>query len=111
MLDRNLLYKAYFTKDKLVHHHINSFNDFIDHGLQKVIDEVGTIETNIEDTYVRLGAIRVEKPTVTEADGAVTVATPKGERLVIDQVYLLAVDGRLTPGDPAVQGGHTVSAP
>ena len=39
MLDRNLLYKAYFTKDKLVHHHINSFNDFIDRGLQKVIDE------------------------------------------------------------------------
>ena len=50
MLDRNILYSSYFTRDKLVHHHINSFNDFIDKGLQKVIDEVGLIETNIENT-------------------------------------------------------------
>jgi len=81
LLDRDVLYKAYFTKDKLVHHHINSFNDFIDRGLQKVIDEVGIIETNIEDTYVRLGAIRVEKPTVTEADGSVERLYPNDARL------------------------------
>ncbi|HPJ29934.1 MAG TPA: DNA-directed RNA polymerase subunit B'' [Methanothrix sp.] len=81
MLDRNVLYKAYFTKDKLVHHHINSFNDFIDRGLQKVIDEVGIIETNIEDTYVKLGAIRVENPTVTEADGSVERLHPNDARL------------------------------
>ena len=81
MLDRDVLYKAYFTKDKLVHHHINSFNDFIERGLQKVIDEVGIIETNIEDTYVKLGAIRVENPTVTEADGSVERLHPNDARL------------------------------
>ncbi|HPE63929.1 MAG TPA: DNA-directed RNA polymerase subunit B'' [Methanothrix sp.] len=81
MLDRDVLYKAYFTKDKLVHHHINSFNDFIDRGLQKVIDEVGIIETNIEETYVKLGTIRVENPTVTEADGSVERLHPNDARL------------------------------
>jgi len=81
LLDRNVLYKAYFTKDKLVHHHINSFNDFIDRGLQKVIDEVRIIETNIEDTYVKLGPIRVERPTVTEADGSVERLYPNDARL------------------------------
>ena len=76
MLDRNSLYSAYFTRDKLVHHHINSFNDFIDKGLQKVIDEVNIIETNIENTYVKLGNIRVEKPMVREADGSVEKLPP-----------------------------------
>jgi DNA-directed RNA polymerase subunit B" len=81
LLDRNVLYKAYFTRDKLVHHHINSFNDFVDRGLQKVLDEVGTIETNIEDTYVRLGAVRIEKPMVREADGSIEPLYPNDARL------------------------------
>ncbi|MFA7375738.1 MAG: DNA-directed RNA polymerase subunit B'', partial [Methanothrix soehngenii] len=81
MLDRNSLYSAYFTRDKLVHHHINSFNDFIDKGLQKVIDEVNIIETNIENTYVKLGNIRVEKPMVREADGSVERLYPNDARL------------------------------
>ncbi|MBN1323373.1 MAG: DNA-directed RNA polymerase subunit B'' [Methanotrichaceae archaeon] len=81
MLDRNVLYTAYFTKDKLVHHHINSFNEFIDRGLQKVIDEVGIIETNIEDTYVRLGRIHVDRPMVREADGSVERLYPNDARL------------------------------
>jgi DNA-directed RNA polymerase subunit B" len=81
LLDRNVLYNSYFTRDKLVHHHINSFNDFIDKGLQKVIDEVGMIETNIENTFVKLGKIRVERPMVREADGSVEKLYPNDARL------------------------------
>jgi DNA-directed RNA polymerase subunit B" len=81
LLNRNVLYNSYFTKDKLVHHHINSFNEFIDRGLQKVIDEVGTIETNIENTYVKLGKIRVDKPMVREADGSIERLYPNDARL------------------------------
>ena len=81
MLNRNILFKSYFTRDKLVHHHINSFNEFIDRGLQKVIDEVATIETNIENTYVKLGKIRVERPMVREADGSVERLYPNDARL------------------------------
>ncbi len=81
MLDRSVIYRAYFTKDKLVHHHINSFNNFIDRGLQKVIDEVGIIETNIENTYVKLNQISVDRPVVTEADGSVEPLYPNDARL------------------------------
>ncbi|VVB62713.1 DNA-directed RNA polymerase subunit B'' [uncultured archaeon] len=81
MLNRNILFNSYFTRDKLVHHHINSFNEFIDRGLQKVIDEVGTIETNIENTFVKLGKIRVERPMVREADGSVERLYPNDARL------------------------------
>ena len=81
MLNRNVLFNSYFTRDKLVHHHINSFNEFIDRGLQKVIDEVARIETNIENTYVKLGKIRVERPMVREADGSVERLYPNDARL------------------------------
>jgi DNA-directed RNA polymerase subunit B" len=81
LLNRNILFKSYFTRDKLVHHHINSFNEFIDRGLQKVIDEVATIETNIENTYVKLGKIRVDRPMVREADGSVERLYPNDARL------------------------------
>jgi DNA-directed RNA polymerase subunit B" len=81
LLDRDVLYNAYFTKDKLVHHHINSFNEFIDRGLQKVIDEVSIIETNIENTYVKLGKISVENPMIQEADGSKERLYPNDARL------------------------------
>ena len=81
MLDRQVLSRAYFTRENIVRHHIDSFNDFLDYGLQKVINEQATIETDIEDTYVRLGGIRVGKPTVKEADGAQDILYPNDGRL------------------------------
>ncbi len=62
-------------------HHIDSFNKFIDHGLQKIIDEQNIIETDIEDTYLKLGRIRVEHPVVKEADGAIEKLYPNEGRL------------------------------
>jgi DNA-directed RNA polymerase subunit B" len=81
MLDRRALARAYFTKEKLVSHHINSFNEFLRHGMQRVVDEEGIIETNIEDTYVKLGKIRVENPQFKEADGAFQRIFPNEARL------------------------------
>ncbi len=81
MLDRSVLSKAYFTSEKIVRHHVDSFNDFLDIGLQKVIDEQRIIETDIEGTYVRLGKIRVGSPVVKEADGAVDKLYPTESRL------------------------------
>lgn len=62
-------------------HHIDSFNKFIDYGLQKIIDEQRIIETDIEDTYLKLGKIRVEHPVVKEADGAIEKLYPNEGRL------------------------------
>lgn len=62
-------------------HHIDSFNKFIDYGLQKIIDEQRIIETDIEETYLKLGKIRVEHPVVKEADGAIEKLYPNEGRL------------------------------
>ncbi|VVB93486.1 DNA-directed RNA polymerase subunit B'' [uncultured archaeon] len=81
MLDRRVLSKAYFTSEKIVRHHVDSFNDFLEHGLQKVIDEQRIIETDIEGTYVKLKKIRVGNPVVKEADGAMDKLYPTEARL------------------------------
>ncbi len=62
-------------------HHINSYNKFLEYGLQKIIDEQGLIETDLEDIYVKLGKIRVENPVVKEADGAIEKLYPNEARL------------------------------
>ncbi|UGV41928.1 DNA-directed RNA polymerase subunit B'' [Methanococcoides orientis] len=80
-LDTSILSEAYFTKDKIVQHHIDSYNKFTRSGLQKIIDEQGIIETDLEDIYVKLGKIRVENPVVKEADGAIEKLYPNEGRL------------------------------
>ncbi len=81
MLDRRALARAYFTHDRLVRHQIDSFNRFLDEGLQRVIDEQKVIELDIPDTYVRLGKIWVGKPIVKEADGSRRKLFPAEARL------------------------------
>ncbi|MCG7853442.1 MAG: DNA-directed RNA polymerase subunit B'' [Methanosarcinaceae archaeon] len=80
-LETSELSKAYFTRDKIVQHHIDSYNKFLDDGLQKIIDEQGIIETDVEDVHVKLGKVRVENPVVKEADGAIERLYPNEARL------------------------------
>lgn len=80
-LDTRVLAKYYFTQDKIVQHHIDSFNKFLDTGLQKIINEQQIIETDIEGTCLKLGKIRVENPVVKEADGAIERLHPNEARL------------------------------
>ena len=44
--DLLLLQKSFFTEKGLVRQHLDSYNEFIDHGLQQIVDE--TEEINIE---------------------------------------------------------------
>ncbi|RLI82810.1 DNA-directed RNA polymerase subunit B'', partial [Archaeoglobales archaeon] len=81
MLDRRVLARAYFTHERLVRHQIDSFNRFIEEGLQKVIDEQKKIELDIPDTYVKLGRIWVDRPIIREADGSEPPLVPSTARL------------------------------
>ncbi len=81
MLDRRVLARAYFTHERLVKHQIDSFNRFLDEGLQRVIDEQKIIELDIPDTYVKLGKVWVGKPIVKEADGSRRKLFPAEARL------------------------------
>jgi len=67
-MDRKKLAEAYFDADRIAEHHIDSFNNFLEHGMQRVVDEQETIDTDIgekegeEEVYVRLGRVEVGKP-------------------------------------------------
>ncbi len=80
-LSKGQIANSFFTKDKIVQHHIDSYNKFLESGLQKIIDEQKIIETDLEDTYIKLGKIRVENPIVKEADGAIERLYPNEARL------------------------------
>ncbi len=89
MLDLRAVSSAYFTREKVAEHHVKSFNKFVDGGIQKIIDEQGLIETDIEDTnergaykvYVKLGKVNLLKPTIKEADGSREKIHPTEARL------------------------------
>ena len=88
--DTNLLLKAFFKEKGLVRQHLDSYNEFIDHGLQEVIDEVGEISIEVpENPYkVKLGQIwvidpqtRITGPYTTEVDGTKHEIYPMEARL------------------------------
>jgi len=69
-------------------HQLDSFNHFLAHNLQKVVDEQRVIETDIENrgksnepVWVELGQVRIMKPLVREADGSQGDLFPSEARL------------------------------
>ena len=81
-----LLMQKYFEEHSLVASDIESFNRFIEKGMQSVIDEnkeliPPVIPTNIDDFKIRLDKIWIEKPEITEADGSKREIYPVEARL------------------------------
>ncbi len=76
--DLLLLNKSFFKEKGLVRQHLNSFDEFIDHGLQEVVDETGEINIEIpESPYkIKFGQLwiidpqsKISGPYITEVDG------------------------------------------
>ncbi|HLC46780.1 MAG TPA: DNA-directed RNA polymerase subunit B'' [Candidatus Nanoarchaeia archaeon] len=81
-----LLIRKYFEENSLVGSSVASFNNFIEHELQKIIEENRDIEPtiiphNVDSFKIRLDKIWVEKPTITEADGSKRNIFPVEARL------------------------------
>lgn len=85
-----VLIESFFREHTISEHHIKSFNDFVDHRLQYIIENIrvgddeaerGVIRTDIEGYEVKLGKIRVGNPIVKEADGSTRLLTPMEARL------------------------------
>jgi DNA-directed RNA polymerase subunit B len=103
--DTNLLLKAFFKEKGLVRQHLDSYNEFIDHGLQEVIDEVSEIPIEVpENPYkVKLGQIwvidpqtRITGPYTTEVDGTKHEFYPMEARLR-NLTYAAPVALEMTP--------------
>lgn len=86
-MNKNLvLIKKYFEEQSFVDSTINSFDNFLDKGLQEVIEENKEIEPTIippdvDEFNIRFDKIWVEKPEITEADGSKRAIYPAEARL------------------------------
>src|ERR687886_688447 len=70
-------------REGVARQHLNSYNEFMERGLQSIIDEVGEIE--IETTEypykIRLSKIKLQQPRIMELDGSITHVAPMEARL------------------------------
>lgn len=78
--------QRHFEENSLINSDIESFNNFIDKELQKIIEENGDIEptiipSNVDEFKIRLDKIWVTKPEITEADGSKRNIYPSEARL------------------------------
>jgi DNA-directed RNA polymerase subunit B len=75
--------ESYVKSIGLARHHIDSFNEFIDKDMQKIVDEVKNIEVTVENktTRVEFGKVRVENPRIVEPSGAIRNVYPMEARL------------------------------
>lgn len=103
--DTRIMLDAFFKEKGLVRQHLDSFNEFIDHGLQEVIDEVGEISIEVpESPYkVKLGQIwiidpqtRITGPYAIEVDGTKHEIYPLEARLR-NLTYAAPVALEMTP--------------
>ncbi len=86
MPDKNLLIKKYFETHTFIDSDIESFNNFVDKEMQKVITEIGDIvptiiPPDVSDFKIRFDKIWIEKPQIIEADGSKRDVYPSEARL------------------------------
>ncbi|WP_135533896.1 MULTISPECIES: DNA-directed RNA polymerase subunit B'' [Halostella] len=105
--DRRSISKEYFGKERLAEHHYRSFNAFLNRGMQEVVNEKETIDTDIGDkegeepVHVELGDVRIVTPRVREADGSEELLYPQEARLRnITYAAPVFMEMEIVKGDP-----------
>jgi len=103
--DLFVLLKAFSIEKGLVRQHLDSYNEFIEHGLQEIINEVGEIEIEVpENPYkIKLGQVWIIDPQsritgayTTEVDGTKHEIYPLEARLR-NLTYAAPVSVEMTP--------------
>jgi DNA-directed RNA polymerase beta subunit len=92
------LIRSFEQEREWVKFQIESFNNFVDYGLQKIINEIGSINIvqGVEDLKLKFGKIEVEKPIVKESDGSVRIIHPNEAR-IRNLTYLAPIWVSITP--------------
>ena len=94
--DRWVVMKSFFTSKGLVRQHLDSYNDFVERRIQQIVSDVGKVEPDIPNFYVRLGKIEIQDPSVREADGSVRNIAP-AEARIRNLTYSAPVHLEMTP--------------
>jgi DNA-directed RNA polymerase subunit B len=79
-IEEHLLVKKYLEEHSLVESNITSFNNFIDHRMQEIIEELNESIPS-EDIEIKLGKIRIGRPQIVEADGSTHLIAPAEARI------------------------------
>ncbi len=71
------------TREGVARQHLNSYNEFIQRGLQSIVDEIGSIDIETVGTpyKVKFGKVKLKLPRVVEIDGSVSNILPLEARL------------------------------
>src|SRR5579864_9161769 len=71
------------NREGVARQHLNSYNEFIQRGLQSIIDEIGSIDIETVGTpyKVKFGKVKLKLPRVVEIDGSVSNILPLEARL------------------------------
>ncbi|NOZ81712.1 MAG: DNA-directed RNA polymerase subunit B [Candidatus Micrarchaeota archaeon] len=89
-----------FAKEKgFVRFQIDSYNEFVENGLQRIIDEIGEIRPEVPEIgelVIRLGKVTVGEPVIKEADGSVRKILPMEAR-IRDLTYAAPIYLEMTP--------------
>lgn len=75
------LVDTFFDEYKLVDHHIKSYNDFVDHRIQDIIDITEPIVLEQGEYCIQTGKVEIKKPYIKEADGSKSKVFPTEARL------------------------------
>ncbi|MCK5158112.1 MAG: DNA-directed RNA polymerase subunit B, partial [Candidatus Heimdallarchaeota archaeon] len=79
--DRWVLIEAMVKELGLVRQHLDSYNEFIQVGMQNVVREIGSIKPEIPNYYVRINKIEMDPPNIREADGSLNEIYPSEARI------------------------------
>ena len=85
-MKNNILVKEYYKNHTIIDANIESFNNFIDEGISKIIANIGdiiptVIPPEMEDFKIKFEKIWIEKPQTIEADGSKRDIYPNEARL------------------------------
>jgi len=80
-MGKNSILESYLNSISMVQHQTDSFNRFVDSDLQKIIDQQSTIEPSVEGFALKLGKVRLDKPSIIEADSSRRSILPNEARL------------------------------
>ena len=73
--EEHVLVKTYLKEHSLIESNITSYNNFINHRMQEIVNELNESLPK-EDIEIRLGKIKVGKPNIIEADGSSQLVSP-----------------------------------
>src|SRR3989344_5648825 len=79
-MDKHILVKKYLKQHSLLESNIRSFNNFIEHKMQQIINEINE-DIVTDEVDIKFGKVKIGKPNIIEADGSISLITPTEAKL------------------------------